>query len=144
MTEKALQLNDKDFRVWANLAAAYRMLGETDKAKAASAEKLKRLELAVQVQPKDPAIQAALGISYAEQKLKEKSLPHIEAAVALAPTNPQVLLNAGEAYEDLGDRRHALEYVQKSLKNGYTVDRVKNNPAFNNLVQDPGFKVQAK
>jgi hypothetical protein len=54
------------------------------------------------------------------------------------------LLNAGEAYEDLGDRRRALEYVQKSLKNGYTVERVKNNPAFNNLVQDPGFKVQAK
>jgi serine/threonine protein kinase/Flp pilus assembly protein TadD len=144
MTEKALQMNDKDFRVWANLAAAYRMLGETDKAKAASAEKLKRLELAVLAQPKDPAIQVSLGISYAEQKQKEKAVPHIEAAIALAPANPQVLLNAGEAYEDLGDRRHALEYVQKSLKNGYTVDRVKNNPAFNNLVQDPGFKAQAK
>jgi eukaryotic-like serine/threonine-protein kinase len=144
MTEKALQMNDKDFRVWANLAAAYRMLGETDKAKAASAEKLKRLELAVIAQPKDPAIQASLGISYAEQKQKEKAVPHIEAAIALAPTNPQVLLNAGEAYEDLGDRRHALEYVEKSLKNGYTVERVKNNPAFNNLVQDPSFKVQAK
>jgi eukaryotic-like serine/threonine-protein kinase len=144
MTEKALQLNDKDFRVWANLSAAYRLSGDMDKAKWASGEKLKRLELAVQVQPKDPAIQASLGISYAEQKLKEKALPHIEAAVALAPTNPQVLLNAGEAYEDLGDRRRALEYVQKSLKNGYTVDRVKNNPAFNNLIQDPGFKGQAK
>ncbi len=144
MTEKALQMNDKDFRVWANLAAAYKMLGETDKAKEASAEKLKRLELAVVAQPKDAAIQASLGISYAEQKQKEKAVPHIEAAVALAPTNPQVLLNAGEAYEDLGDRRRALEYVQKSLKNGYTVERVKNNPAFNNLVQDPGFKVQAK
>jgi serine/threonine-protein kinase len=144
MTEKALQLNDKDFRVWANLAAAYKMLGEPEKARAASAEKLKRLELAVLAQPKDPAIQASLGISYAEQKQKEKAVPHIAAAVALAPTNPQVLLNAGEAYEDLGDRRHALEYVQKSLKNGYTMDRVKNNPAFNNLVQDPGFKVQAK
>jgi eukaryotic-like serine/threonine-protein kinase len=144
MTEKALQMNDKDFRVWANLAAAYKMLGELDKAKVASAEKLKRLELAVLAQPRDPAIQASLGISYAEQKQKEKAMQHIEAAVALAPTNPQVLLNAGEAYEDLGDRRHALEYVQKSLKNGYTVDRVKNNPAFNNLVQVPGFKVQAK
>ena len=144
MTEKALQLNDKDFRVWANLAAAYRLSGDLDKAKWASGEKLRRLELAVQVQPKDPSIQASLGISYAEQKLKEKAVPHIEAAIALAPTNPQVLLNAAEAYEDLGDRRHALEYVQKSLKNGYTVDRVKNNPAFNNLVQDPGFKVQAK
>jgi eukaryotic-like serine/threonine-protein kinase len=144
MTEKALQLNDKDFRVWANLAAAYRLSGDTEKAKWAAAEKLKRLELAVQVQPKDPAIQASLGISYAEQKLKEKAVPHIEAAVALAPTNPQVLLNVGEAYEDLGDRRHALEYVQKSLKNGYTVDRVKNNPAFNNLVQDPKFNAQAK
>ena len=98
----------------------------------------------VQVQPKDAVVQSALGISYAEQKLKDKALPHIEAAVALAPTNPQVLINAGEAYEDLGDRRHALELVQKSLKNGYTVDRVKNNPAFQNLIQDPKFKTPIK
>jgi len=144
MTEKALQLNDKDFRVWANLASAYRKLGDTEKAKAASGKKLERLEVAVQVQPKDAVIQSALGISYAEQKLKDKALPHIQAAVALAPTNPQVLINAGEAYEDLGDRRHAMEFVQKSLKNGYAIDRVKNNPAFHSLIQDPKFSSSAK
>ncbi len=144
MTEKALQLNDKDFRVWANLAGAYRMLGENDKAQAASAKKLERLEAAVQVQPKDAVIQAALGISYAELKLKEKALPHIQAALVLAPTNPQVLLNAGEAYEDLGDRQQALECVQKSLKNGYTLDRVRGNPAFQKLVEDPKLNIQAK
>src|ERR1019366_3965468 len=38
MTEKALQLNDKDFRVWADLANAYKKLGETDKAQAAAAK----------------------------------------------------------------------------------------------------------
>jgi eukaryotic-like serine/threonine-protein kinase len=144
MTEKALQLNDKDFRVWANLASAYKTLGETDKAQAAALKKLERLEATVQVQPKDAVVQSALGISYAEQKMKDKALPHIQAAVALAPTNPQVLLNAGEAYEDLGDRRHALELVQKSLKNGYTIDRVRSDPAFQNLVQDPKFSSSAK
>jgi tetratricopeptide (TPR) repeat protein len=144
MTEKALQLNDKDFRVWANLASAYKSLGQTDKAQAAALKKLERLEATVQVQPKDAVVQSALGISYAEQKMKDKALPHIQAAVALAPTNPQVLLNAGEAYEDLGDRRSALEMVQKSLKNGYTIDRVKSDPAFHNLVQDPKFSSSAK
>jgi len=144
MTEKALQLNGKDFRVWANLASAYKRLGEIDKARVASAKKLERLEAAVQMQPKDAIVQSALGISYAEQKLKDKAIPHIQAAVTLAPKNPQVLLNAGEAYEDLGDRRQALEMVQKSLKNGYTADRVKNNPVFSNLVQDPKFSAQAK
>jgi eukaryotic-like serine/threonine-protein kinase len=144
MTEKALQLNDKDFRVWANLASAYKRLGETDKARAAAAKKLERLEAAVQLQPKDAVVQSALGISYAEQKLKDKAVPHIQASVTLAPKNPQVLLNAGEAYEDLGDRRQALEMVQKSLKNGYAIDRVKNNPAFQNLVQDPKFSSSAK
>jgi len=144
MTEKALQYNDKDFRIWANLAAAYKMLGENDKAQAASARKLERLEAVVQIQPKDPIVQAALGIAYAEQKLKAKALPHIQAALALAPTNPQVLLNAGEAYEDLGDRVRALECVHNSLKNGYTADRVKNNAAFQNLVQDPHYRPPAK
>jgi serine/threonine-protein kinase len=96
------------------------------------------------VQPKDAVVQSALGISYAEQKLRDKALPHIQAAVALAPANPQVLSNAGEAYEDLGDRRQALELVHKSLKNGYPIDRVKNNPAFQNLIQDPRFGSSAK
>jgi serine/threonine-protein kinase len=144
MTEKALQLNDKDFRVWANLASVYKRLGEIDKAREASAKKLERLEAAVLAQPKDAIVQSALGISYAEQKLKDKAVPHIQAAVTLAPKNPQVLLNAGEAYEDLGDRRQALEMVQKSLKNGYAIDRVKNNAAFQNLIQDPKFSSSAK
>jgi len=34
--------------------------------------------------------------------------------------------------------------VQKSLKNGYDIDRVKNNPAFQNLIQDPKFSSSAK
>ena len=38
----------------------------------------------------------------------------------------------------------ALEMVQKSLKNGYSADRVKNNPVFSSLVQDPKFSAQAK
>jgi eukaryotic-like serine/threonine-protein kinase len=144
MTEKALQYNDKDFRVWANLASAYKKLGQNDKAQAASAEKLKRLEAVVQIQPKDAIVQAALGIAYAEQKQKEKALPHIQAALTLAPKNPQVLLNAGEAYEDLGDRARALELVQKSLKSGYTADRVKSNVAFQNLIQDPHYRPPAQ
>lgn len=143
-TEKALQLNDKDFRAWANLASAYKLLNQPDKAKAAAAEKLKRLEIVVQVQPKDPVVQSALGIAYAEQKDKDKSLPHILSALALAPDNPQILINSGEAYEDLGDRKHALEFVEKAMKNGYSLDRVKSNSAFQNLLKDSHFSPPAR
>ena len=46
VTEKALALNDKNFMVWANLAAAYESLGDSNKAAAAQEREQPLLEQA--------------------------------------------------------------------------------------------------
>jgi Flp pilus assembly protein TadD len=68
----------------------------------------------------------------------------IRAALALAPTDSHVLVNVAEAYEMLGDRRQALSYIEQALKNGYSLDDLKQDMEAQGLLSDPDFKSQPK
>jgi eukaryotic-like serine/threonine-protein kinase len=144
MTEKALEINDKNFQVWANLALAYGWLKQNDKAAAARERELKLVEETAKVQAQDPRVQAALAILYAQKKLRDKALTRIEAALALAPDNPSVLADVGQAYEALGDRRQALHYVTTALQKGFPIDRLKLVSDLQNLLADPNFRPNTK
>src|SRR5208337_3971621 len=64
-TEKAVQLNDKDYVVWGNLRSAYE--GLKDKARESNARdrQIALLEQAALDAPRDAIVQAALGLLYA-------------------------------------------------------------------------------
>ncbi len=143
-TERALQLNDKNIQVWANLALAYGWLKQNDKAAAARERELALAEEAVKVQSQDAGIQSNLGILYAQKKLRDRAIPRIEAALALAPNNPRTLANVGQAYEALGDRHQALRYLTAALQKGYSLDRLKLVPDLQALLADPNFRPNAK
>ena len=144
VTEKALALNDKDFMVWANLAAAYESMGDMNKAAAAQDREQPLLEQAVQKAPREGPAHARLGLLYAHKKLRENSLSQIRTALALAPEDADVLQNVGETYEILGDRKQAIEYIEKSLQRGYSLEAVKSDPFLKNLVSDPNFRPSSK
>lgn len=143
-SEKALQLNDKNYLVWANLAAAYEGLNELNKATAARDREQPLLEEAVKQSPRDSGAQARLAVLYAQRKLRDKALSQIQTALALAPEDSDVLENVGEAYELLGDRNHALQYIEKSLQKGFSFDALKGDPYLKNLLSDPKFRPSSK
>jgi serine/threonine-protein kinase len=142
--EHAVQLNDKDYNVWANLAAAYQSLNDEAKFAAARDKELPLLEQAAQLSPRDAGAQSRLALLYAGKKLRDKALARVQTALALAPDDPDVLDNVGEAYEALGDRAHALEYIEKSLQKGYSLDSLRSSPGLKNLLVDPKFRLPAK
>jgi eukaryotic-like serine/threonine-protein kinase len=142
--EKALQLSDKDFLVWANLASAYDGLNEKDKADAARARELPLLEQTVESSPRDAGAQARLALLYAQKKMRDKALARVQTALVLSPESADVLENVGEAYEVLGDRSHALEYIEKSMQKGYSIDDIKNDPWLRGLLNDPHFRAPGK
>jgi serine/threonine-protein kinase len=144
MCEKALQLNDKNFIVWANLAMAYEGLHEPKKAVAARDRELPLLEAAVKQSPRDAASQARLALLYAQNKRTDKALTHMQTALALSPDDSDVLENVGEAYEVLGDRAHALEYIHKSLQKGYSLETLRSDPYLHNLLSDPNFRPSSR
>ncbi|HEV2468501.1 MAG TPA: protein kinase [Candidatus Sulfotelmatobacter sp.] len=143
-SEKALALNDKNFLVWANLAAAYESLGDLGKATAAKEREQPLLEQAVQQSPRDAASQARLGLLYAQKKMREKALSQIRTALALAPGDSDVLENVGETYELLGDRKQALQYLEKSLQKGYSLEILRSDPYLKSLLSDPNFRPNSK
>jgi tetratricopeptide (TPR) repeat protein/tRNA A-37 threonylcarbamoyl transferase component Bud32 len=140
MTQKALQLNDKDYLVWANLMAAYQGLNQKGNFEMAREHAITLLEQAVMAKPQTALTQVSLASLYAQKGLKEKAITRAQAALARAPDNPNVLELAGETYESLGDRRHALEYIDRALKNGYPLDQLKDAPELHNLLSDPDFR----
>jgi eukaryotic-like serine/threonine-protein kinase len=139
-TEKALQLNDKDYLVWANLMAAYQGLNQKSNFEMARERAISLLEQNVTLKPEDALTQVSLASLYAQKGLKEKAITRAQAALARAPDNPNVLELAAETYETLGDRRQALDYVDRALKNGYPLDQLKDAPELHNLLSDPNFR----
>ena len=143
-TRKALELNDKDWRVWANLQLAYGWMKDDEKMRFARAKTLQLLEQSIAVNPQEAPAQSMLSMLYAEEKLREKALNHAKLAVALAPTDPSVLADVAETYYDLGDREHAMGYAQDSLNHGYTLSDLQQRPALQGLLADPSFRPREK
>jgi tetratricopeptide (TPR) repeat protein len=142
--EKALEINDQDFLVWGNLMLAYQGLGNTQKEAIARDRELALLEKSAAENPRDGEVQSYLALIYAQKKMREQSLARIQTALAIAPDDSVVLENVGEAYEDLGDREHALQYIELALQKGYGLSGLKSNRSLNGLLADPRFRPKGK
>jgi tetratricopeptide (TPR) repeat protein len=140
MTEKALSVNDKDYRLWNNLVIAYEWLDQPEKAMNARSRERARLEQIVALKSEDAQVRANLGVVYAQQHQRSRALPHLEAALALSPDDPEILNNVGEAYEKLGERSKALEYFQLALRKGITLEDMELNPDLRSLLSDPSAR----
>jgi serine/threonine protein kinase/tetratricopeptide (TPR) repeat protein len=143
-TRKALALNDKDWRVWANLLAAYQWLKDDEKMRPVRAKTLNLLEEYASLNSREAAVQSTLSTFYAEDKLREKALARANAALAMAPEDPWVLADIAETYDDLGDRKRAIRYAQESLKNGYALMDLQRRPGLLGLLADPSFRASGK
>ena len=143
-TRKALELNDKDWRVWANLQQAYIWLKDDERMRPARAKTLTLLEQYASLNTQEAPILSMLSTYYGEDKLRQKAITTANAALRIAPQDPWVLADVAETYERLGDRRRAIQYAKQSLKNGYTRDDLQQRPALLGLLADPNFPPHGK
>jgi serine/threonine protein kinase/tetratricopeptide (TPR) repeat protein len=144
LTRQALELNDRDWRVWANLLIAYQWLKDEDKTRSVRAETLRLLEEYASVNSREGPVQSMLSILYAGDHLREKAMAHASAALSLAPKDPEVLSDVAECYDTLGERKSALQYAQDSLSNGYTMADLQRRPGLSGLIADPSFRSNGK
>jgi serine/threonine protein kinase/tetratricopeptide (TPR) repeat protein len=142
--ESALKLNDQDYLVWGNLLGAYEWLKEQTKAEKVRKRIQELVEQAVKLKPQDAMAQSTLAELYAHDRLNEKATMKIQTSLALAPDDPNILINVAETYEVMGDRRRAMEAVEKAVAKGYSVSAIKAEPELQALVRDPGYKFRSK
>jgi tetratricopeptide (TPR) repeat protein len=141
-TRKALELNDKDWRVWSNLLIASTWLKDAKQMRTARSKTFSLVEQYAAVNPSDAPTQSMLSMLYAEDKLRDKALFHAQSALALSPKDPSILADVAETYFDLGDRKRALDFLQRSLQNGYTLSDLQLRPAIVGLLGDLSIQAQ--
>ena len=139
-TLKALALNDKDWRVWANLDLAYTWLKDDAGVRFAREKALPLLEHYAAVNPREAPVESMLSMLYAEKQEREKALARARAALVLAPDDPSILADVAETYDDLGDRRRAIQFARHSLEKGYTLSDLEQRPALEAVLADPDFQ----
>jgi eukaryotic-like serine/threonine-protein kinase len=144
MSQKALQLNDKNYLVWENLTNAYQALNQKADMESARDHAISLLEQNVKLQPQDALMQVSLADLYAKKGLREQAISRVQTALAQSPDDPKILEIAGEAYENAGDRRQALEYIAKALQKGYPLESLKDSTDLKGLLSDPNFRPNAK
>jgi len=137
---KALEFNDKDFRIWNNLLNAYRWLGDEENANKIRLTTKELVEQYVSAHPEEAEVRALLSNFYAVAGLKARCQQEIDTALALQPRDPDVLANIAESYETLGDRPHAAQFAKSSLTAGGTITDLQSRPGLQNLLHDPNFR----
>jgi serine/threonine-protein kinase len=143
--EKAIALDDRDYRIWRNLAAAYRQApGERDKAKAAYRKTVELAEVARSVNPQDAQAHTVLADGYSMLGDAKRARDSLATALRLAPRNLEVVETAAAVYEELGDREAALRWLKQALELGYSREYLEQSPTFAHLRADPRYRALAE
>ena len=139
--EQALELNDSDYRVWANLADGYTKSG-SDSNKVIEIYKIAVMKAEEKrvISPNDPDLLADLAGYYADLGKKEKAAELIGKVLANGTADVFVMYLAGYIYEKIGQRESAIEWVCKALESGYPKTELEQDNSMARLRLDGDFK----
>jgi tetratricopeptide (TPR) repeat protein len=140
--EKALEINDNDYRVWGALASAYRwMQADESKVLRTSRRAADLAEEWLQVNPTDLEVKAELAVYYAElgENDKARALRDEFGVEPDAELPSHISFLIGAALEELGERRAALLWLEDALAKGYAINEIAAYPGFSELQADPAF-----
>jgi serine/threonine-protein kinase len=140
MLERAVALAPDDFDLLVNLAAAYHWGGQRDQAKAVYRRAIEVGEARFDSGDESPVLLARLASCHAMVDGRDRALVLLDEVIARLPPQAQVMGMIAEAYEDLGERERALEWIERAVEHGLSVDWVDERPALSRLKEDPGFR----
>jgi eukaryotic-like serine/threonine-protein kinase len=141
--QRALALNDKDWRVWANLYIANQWLKDANKIQSSRMATIQRIEQAISIFPQDSRAHAMLSTLYGDSD-RQKAITHIRTALSLDPKDADILADAAVTYDELGDRKRAIEYASASMANGSELRDLQAQPALQSMLADPSFRPKGK
>ncbi len=125
---QALAIDSTDYYTWNNLASAYSETGNDAAWSGAMRSALRRVEVALEVNPNDPALLAdASTYRHATGDLEGARRDAIRA-VTLAPADPDVQFDTARVFVLLGDDDAALDALEAAQQSGLSFDRIRDDP----------------
>jgi len=71
---------------------------------------------------------------------RREALSYLDRSLQLGHRNKDLLFNAALVYDQLGESGVALEWLEKSLAAGFSLQTVRDAPALDNLRSNPRFQ----
>ncbi|HEV2463836.1 MAG TPA: protein kinase [Acidobacteriaceae bacterium] len=142
--QQALKINAGDYNVWNMMMVSYQWQKKDADAADARSHAITLAEQTAKLQPSDVNAQSTLAFLYAQDKQNGNALARIQTSLALAPNQPDVLVNVAKSYENMGERTHALEYIEKALQKGASLGQIQDEPTLQGLLMDPALHIPHK
>ena len=73
---------------------------------------------------------------YAELNVPDKATSYIEKAIILAPGDIELMFRAAEIYMTIGEKEKSLNYLEKLLQQGYSLQRIQQSLALQELLSE--------
>jgi len=136
--EMALELNNRDYRIWLNLASVLkRVPGEDTRSGEAYSRGIELAEVQRQINPSDPGLLAQLADAYASIGDDDRAISRIDEALELDPNNVETMVTGGCVFEQIGHRDRALSLIANALKCGFPRNQIEPLPELRELMKDP-------
>jgi tetratricopeptide (TPR) repeat protein/tRNA A-37 threonylcarbamoyl transferase component Bud32 len=139
--DKARALDQQDYLNWGNLGdALYWSPNRRPESAAAYKRAIELGQARLQVNPKDATVRAFVADYYAMLGDRHSATVELDKALTLAPQDPDVLFRAAVVYNQLGDQRQTLDWLNKAVAANFSRTTVRDTPDFDHLKSDPAFK----
>ncbi len=106
---------------------------------AAYREAIRLADRKLQINPRDSDAHILMARYCAFADQKEAALAHLKAALALRSNDPEYACIAAVIYSQLGDRPVALQWLERSIRRGYSLAEIQSDPDLDSMRTDPEF-----
>jgi tetratricopeptide (TPR) repeat protein len=140
MFEKAVEMNPNQQVPVGNLADAYRLVGQQEKARATYDNAIALAYKDLQVNPREAGTMGYLALYYARKGDLTRAVDFIHRARSINPADVNLVYQ--EAIVDiLADRRSdALATLRAAFEKGYSTEEAESEPDFGSLQSSPEFQ----
>jgi len=140
MFEEAVNLDKEYYRLWGNLADAYRYTpGYQEKAPETYEHAIQLAEELLPVEQFNGQLHSNLAYYHAVLGDNKKASSEISTARELAPKDVWVLLDCIKAFEHVNQREKAIECLEEYIKLGGSVEEIRKEPDLAKLRSDSRY-----
>jgi serine/threonine protein kinase/tetratricopeptide (TPR) repeat protein len=142
--EKSVQLVPNSDMFVGNLAEAYDLAGQKDRARSTFEQAIALAYKSLQVNPRDAITKGRLALWYGKKGDARQALKFIAEARSIDPNDLDLIYYQVQAFALSGDKANALDTLRLALKKGQPPAIAQAEPDLESLQQDPRFQQLVK
>jgi len=120
IADRAIEVSGDDYNVYIPFRIVYERLGRKNSAAGVRVKQAKTLERQIELVPEDARARILLSTTYVEDGRAADAMTQLNRAIELRPDDANIHYNAACVYGLMGEKRKALDTLQKATQLGYS------------------------